>query len=162
MKKYLPRYQDCFVCGDHNKIGLKRRFYVNKSSDELIFEDEVVADITFAKDHEGFKGVVHGGVITALIDEAMGWASTINTKKMYVTAEINVVFIKPARVGEPLKFIGRMIDTKRRVTHNEGVVLNEAGETVVKATGRFYALSDDDTKKVKEYLSFEDAYDVFL
>jgi uncharacterized protein (TIGR00369 family) len=162
LKKYLPGYPGCFVCGKSNEIGLRSRFYIK---DDLPINEEgveVAADITFTKEYEGFKGVVHGGVITALIDEAMGWSSTVKTKLLYVTVNLNVNFIKPVRVGEKLIFKAKMIEDKKRVSLNEGVVVNTKGEILVKASGKFFAMTEEETKRVIGYLSFEDdTHDIF-
>ena len=162
MKKYLPRYSDCFVCGKNNHSGLKRRFYVFAPSDEEI-SDEVYVNIAFPKEYEGFKGVVHGGVITALIDEAMGWSSTIKTALMYVTYDLNITFLKPVPVGQELTFKAWMTEDNKKVTRNEGVVMDADGDVLVKASGRFFALSEEDQKEVIDYLTFdEDTLDLFI
>ena len=60
--KQMKRYPGCFVCGDKNPIGLNVAFY---SDDE-----RVVADYTAGRQFEGYKDVLHGGILSALLDEA--------------------------------------------------------------------------------------------
>ena len=162
MKEYLPTYSRCFVCGKHNLSGLKRRFYVQRGADQFSDNDKIAVRITFSKEHVGFKGVVHGGIITAIIDEAMGWAASINTGRIYVTADLNVRFVKPVMINEELTFIAWMNEDKKRVSLNEGVVINSIGEVLVKSSGKFFAMNEEETKKVVGYLTFEEGtLDIF-
>lgn len=69
MKKKVVRKHNnsgnCFVCGINNPWGLKARFY------EL--EDGTVAALVTAQwEHQSYPQRVHGGVITALLDETLG------------------------------------------------------------------------------------------
>ncbi len=161
MKKYLPTYTGCFVCGKHNDFGLKRRFYV-ADAPETSEKVAVCVEMTFPKEYEGFKGVVHGGIITAIIDEAMGWASTVKTTLMYVTADLNVRFVKPVKVGEALTFKGWLVKNRRKMTVNEGVVISADGEILVKASGKFFALSEAESREVNDYLHYEEGtYNLF-
>ena len=161
MKKYLPTYPDCFVCGKDNNIGLKRRFTVECAPKQGLNDFEVVTEITFTKEYVGFNGIVHGGVVTALIDETMWWAAAVKTSLSFVTAELNVKFIKPVRVDERLTFKGKIVENKKKMTVNEGVVIDSKGDVLVRAMGKFFAMSEEESKKVIEHLAFEkDTYSV--
>jgi hypothetical protein len=82
----------CFGCGSRNSIGLK-----------LIFEqDGEVTRTTFvgAPEHQGWKGVIHGGLLATLLDEAMGqwlWARKIVT----MTAEMTTRYRTATPAMEP-------------------------------------------------------------
>ncbi len=83
----------CFGCGRQNPIGLKMTF----------FEDgeQVWAPWSPLREHQGYEGIVHGGLITTVLDEVMGWA--IYVRKLWaVTGTINVRFRKPVRIGDDL------------------------------------------------------------
>jgi uncharacterized protein (TIGR00369 family) len=162
LKKYLPRYPDCFVCGNNNVIGLKRRFYVDMSPTGEVKRDEVMTDIIFTKEYIGFEGVVHGGVITALIDESMWWAATVKTKHMYVTADLNISFLRPVKVGEELTFKGRFVRSVKKLAICEGEAVNGSGEAFLKAKGRFFVMDDSLREKLIECLDFtEDTLNIF-
>jgi len=64
-KLALPYTRDCFVCGAHNPHGLRLRFRREG--------DEVRADFTPQTQHAGFRGIVHGGILSTVLDEAMFW-----------------------------------------------------------------------------------------
>jgi acyl-coenzyme A thioesterase PaaI-like protein len=115
----------CFGCGHDNPIGLKLRFYEEG--------DRVWAPWTPCREHQGYEGIVHGGLITTVLDEVMGWAIYIR-RLWAVTGTINVRFRKPVRVGVPTRGIawvekvsGRKVDVRAQLVQSEdGVVLADA------------------------------------
>jgi len=104
-------YSGCFVCGDENIHGLKARFFY----DGRRARTEVVASETF----EGYPGILHGGVVSALLDEVMIKA-ILALDKYAVTAEITVSFKIPVKTGDRLTFAGWITKSKNRVLFCEG------------------------------------------
>src|SRR5688572_1186580 len=88
----------CFGCGIENPIGLKLKFESSGGG--------VVANFTPAKEHQGFANLVHGGILSALMDEAMAHAVLSRNLKA-VTGKMEVTYKKPTRIGEPLTVQGR-------------------------------------------------------
>ncbi len=83
----------CFGCGSENPIGL----HLN-----VCFDGEaLVADFTPQKAHQGYADVMHGGIMSAILDEMMGKLLAL-TGRASVTAEIAVRFRRPVRVGQRL------------------------------------------------------------
>jgi acyl-coenzyme A thioesterase PaaI-like protein len=58
-------YGNCFVCGKNNPGGLQLSFEIDKERQTL--KTTFVASPTF----QGWDGIVHGGIISTLLDEAM-------------------------------------------------------------------------------------------
>ena len=118
----------CFACGQLNPGGLHLEFEVSR--------DRAEARYTARQRHQGYDGLVHGGVVTALLDEAMGWA-IFHQGIWGVTARIAVAFRQPVKVGEELRVVGdvarmrsRAIETRGTVSRtSDGVVLAEADAT---------------------------------
>ncbi|NKB68847.1 MAG: hypothetical protein GKR89_17415 [Candidatus Latescibacteria bacterium] len=83
----------CFACGVRNDTGLHLHF------------EEVSGDIVtrFQPEarHQGFQGIVHGGILSTLLDEVMAHV-LIRAGKKAVTARMEVQFKRIARVGEAL------------------------------------------------------------
>lgn len=96
----------CFACGQDNPQGLKLRFEINPDS-------SVATRFTPDRRFQGYKNILHGGIITTLLDEVMAQA-VIAQKIMAVTAKIEVNFKKPVRIGAPLIITGRLLDKKGR------------------------------------------------
>jgi acyl-coenzyme A thioesterase PaaI-like protein len=60
-----PNSRMCFVCGIDNPIGLHLAFYTDD-------EGRCIAHFRPKPAHQGYPGQLHGGVISSLLDEAMG------------------------------------------------------------------------------------------
>jgi uncharacterized protein (TIGR00369 family) len=89
---FLPAYDGCYVCGQSHPRGLRIRFGAEAGG-------QVHAD--FRPDHTqtGYEDVVHGGVISALMDELLGWAIVLRTGRMCCTGELTVQFLRPVHAG---------------------------------------------------------------
>lgn len=120
----------CFGCGDLNPCGLK-----------LVFAregDGVTADFMPRPQDEGFFGVVHGGIVTTLLDEAMAWAA-FATGTWAVTAKLDVRFRQPVHVGVAVRVSARVVRARGRLIEASGEVRSTAdGELLAEATGAFF------------------------
>lgn len=121
----VNRFEDnrhCFVCGEHNESGLNLDWWFNEDESHLL--TEFVPD----ERYQGWRGVVHGGIVTAVLDEIM--VNYIILKGVgVVSARLNVRFREPARVGESMRFSGtaermrgRLYEGTSRCTQNGNVV----------------------------------------
>ena len=106
MKKQ-PTSRMCFVCGESNPAGVHVRFYEQE-------DGSVLARFTGADQHQGYPGRMHGGVITAILDEAIGRAMMIgNDDNVWgVTVEMNVRFRRPVPLEVELTAVGRITGEK--------------------------------------------------
>ncbi len=145
--KNLPRYKKCFICGKENPYGLDVVF---KTDGESIF-----ADVRFKEHHIGFENRVHGGIITGILDEAMGWACTVKTKRMYFTVELKVRF---KRAVEPFKdylVVAYHTGEKHGICSAKGELKEKNGKVVAYAQGSYYPLTQDYQKRVLAQLHHE-------
>jgi uncharacterized protein (TIGR00369 family) len=137
----IKRYSNCFVCGDRNESGLKVDFFY----DQGISKAEFIADERF----QGYKNILHGGIISALLDEVMIKA-VIAEDLLVVTAEIEVKFLKPVKIGEKLFLEGKVVKEKGKIFKTEGVVRNLSGETVATGKGKFFKITEEMQKILEE------------
>lgn len=100
--------QNCFGCSPKNKSGLQMKFYTTEK------KKSVVSWLTVPEHLCGWSNLVHGGIISTMLDEAMGWVALIILKKLAVSKSITVDFIKPVVIGKEIRVEGR-VDT----TNNE-------------------------------------------
>ena len=128
LMKEVMKYKNCFVCGDQNIHGLKAKFYFDG---EKAFT-EVPAEDCF----EGYKGIYHGGVTAALLDEVM--IKAILALGIYVvTAEMTVKYLKPVPVGERLTFTGKQTKNKGKLYFCVGEVTGQDGTVYAAASGKY-------------------------
>jgi acyl-coenzyme A thioesterase PaaI-like protein len=114
----------CFGCGQNNPIGLKLRFTKDG--------DTCRAEFIPSKAHQGWPGVVHGGILTCLLDEAMSYAAYFEGVNC-LTASMQIRFRQPVNVEEPLVITAsitknrrKLIETKARACLKDGTVVAES------------------------------------
>ncbi len=122
----------CFVCGEHNPDGLHLKIeYPEPGRCRAVF----VPDRRF----QGWKDILHGGIISTLLDEALAHAYGGRTRgagEAAVTAELIVRFKKPVRIGEPVILEGRVLSVSGRVIECESTLSSTAGGVLASASGK--------------------------
>jgi len=128
----FENYGKCFVCGENNQGGLRLSFEIDKEKQTI--KTTFIGDPVF----QGWDGIVHGGIISTLLDEAMAKLSCelgYNT----VTATLDIRFKNPAPIFEPLHVYGeisevnnRLVKAKARVVKEDGTVLAEGISTLIR------------------------------
>jgi acyl-coenzyme A thioesterase PaaI-like protein len=82
----------CFACGERNPEGLKLVFNWDGEALRAFFTPQ--------KFHQGYKDIVHGGIISTVLDECMAQVAIKKTEKMAATAGFRVRFREALMVGE--------------------------------------------------------------
>jgi uncharacterized protein (TIGR00369 family) len=141
----LPNYAGCFVCGHANPHGLAVRFRREG--------DAVVGRFVPGEEHQGYPGRVHGGVLSALLDEVMVWAPTVRMGRFCVAAEISVRFVRPASLAAPLMVRGEMTADRGRLWDAKAEIRDESGALIARATGTYFPISAEETAAILEGLS---------
>ncbi len=78
---------------------------------------------------------IHGGMMSLVIDEAIGWAVvSLNTENHYTTLNLNVDFLYAIREGERLRAIAEVIRSGKKIIHVECRVYNMEEQLLAKAT----------------------------
>ncbi len=122
----------CFGCGEQNPIGLRLKFFRRDGA--------VVATFSPRQTHEGYIHMMHGGIVSTLLDEAMSWA-VIDGGHLAVTAKMEVHFRKPVPVDAPLTVIGRVDRDRRRAIEASGELRDATGILLASANGIFMRVS---------------------
>ncbi len=99
-----PSSRSCFVCGRENRAGLRARWESDRRA------GEVRAEIAIPERFNGYPGVVHGGVVTALLDEAMARTALVEGgfEDLMVTARMEVAFRQPVPTATPVTVVARL------------------------------------------------------
>jgi uncharacterized protein (TIGR00369 family) len=90
--------------------------------------------------HAGYAGIVHGGVISALLDECLAWACAVTMHAYCVTGSLDLRFITPAAIGETLEFAAWSVDSWGRYVRAEGEVRTAQRKLVASAAATFVTL----------------------
>ncbi len=126
--KELRDNQSCFVCGRMNPSGLQVDFEIDREA------GSIKAKFTPLSHHQGYEGIIHGGVLSALLDEAMVKLA-FGLGIPAVTAEINVKFRSPAAPGEELLVTGRLKKRSHRLIEAEAEIMHNA-KLIAEAKGK--------------------------
>jgi len=97
-----PSSRMCFICGVENPVGLKLRIYE--------IEPGMVESRYTAPPHfQGYPGILHGGIIAAILDEVSGRAlmGTGDKPRFMFTAKLEVIYRKNVPIGKPLRLVGK-------------------------------------------------------
>jgi acyl-coenzyme A thioesterase PaaI-like protein len=108
----------CIVCGPDHPHGLRLKF-------DLASDGSVGAHWTPAEDWQGFRGIIHGGIIGMVLDEAM--AKAVAAVGIALTGELRVRFRHPVAPGEDLRIRGWIVERTRRVIKAEATLTTVDG-----------------------------------
>lgn len=149
----LPWTKTCFVCGVDNPKGLHLRSRVEG--------DRVVLTHVTRESELGYRHLVHGGISMTLLDEVMTWAAILTLKGSCVAAELTVRLKQPVAVGQSLRVEGWITSAKKRLTLAEGRVLDDRGEVLATATGKYVPMpGDGHALCVKDFVESREAMDL--
>jgi acyl-coenzyme A thioesterase PaaI-like protein len=132
MKNSLQDDNYCFVCGEENPLGLRLKFSLHNST--------VTAEFVPQKVHQGYKDIVHGGIITTVLDEAMVKAALLQGMPA-MSAEITVRFRNTLFAGERT-IVKALIAKKNRKIIEASAVLKKTDNTII-AEGQAKLLRKD-------------------
>ena len=99
-------YPMCFACGKQNPIGLKMTFEMD--------EKECVSYFTPKPEHQSYNGMMHGGLISVLLDEIMGHYLFCMEGMPAYTAKMELRYRQPLKIGEEVKCVGTRVKQKGR------------------------------------------------
>lgn len=124
MKQQLEDNHYCFICGENNPSGLQLKF--------SLLNGTVQTEFIPQKNHQGYKNIVHGGIISALLDEAMVKAALLQGMPA-VTAEITVRFKNPLVTGEKSIVEAQIATTHKRIIETSAVMRTSDGTLIAEA-----------------------------
>ena len=138
----LPHTSGCLVCGRDNAYGLKLSLFVDPAN------GLVHVDFSPRPMHVGFQGVVHGGVLATIIDEAMVWAATWANKRFCLCGEMSVRFRRPAEVGEALHLEARVEFSRPKLVQTMATIRTREGSVVAAGEGKYVPMPLENSQKV--------------
>ena len=134
----------CFGCGKGNPIGLKLAF---------VWDGETAtAEFTPTEVHQGWAGIMHGGLMQALLDEALSYAAHFNGLHC-VTAEMQSRLKRPAAIGETLVIISSVKSKNRKLVRTQATITLRDGTLVADGAGTHFVFPEkafEEFKKIRK------------
>lgn len=121
----------CFACDQDNPIGLKLKFTWDGET--------AIAQFSPTEFHQGWQGILHGGIIYTLLDEAMAYVAyfqNLNT----VTAKSEVRFKQAVSIHEPLLISATTTRRTRKLLETKAVISLKDGTEVAEGSAVLYVL----------------------
>ncbi|HKJ31644.1 MAG TPA: PaaI family thioesterase [Balneolales bacterium] len=130
----LPNSDDCFGCGLNNPYGLQLKLFYEEDA-------SVTAEFTPRKEYNGWNDLLHGGIISTVLDEVMSWALLANGIRA-VTSKMEIKFRNPAMIGNSFTAKGTIINKRSKVYQVKGVLYYD--DTIIaEATSTYMNMPKD-------------------
>jgi uncharacterized protein (TIGR00369 family) len=127
----------CLVCGVENTAGLKARFFELENGD-------LAGVFSPRPEHQSYPGRLHGGIVSAILDETIGRAVNIaDTHTWGVTVELTVKFRKPVPLDDEVRVFGRITRDSSRLFEGTGEVVLRDGSVAAEARGKYLKMPLD-------------------
>ena len=119
----------CFGCGPANPIGLHLDFYVAE-------DQSVVCMPVVAANFEGPPGLLHGGIIATLLDEAMSKAVRVRGLTA-MTRKMDVEYLRPVPSATAIRIVGKLVRSEGRKHWTEAQLFDDKLKILATAKGLF-------------------------
>ncbi len=145
MKGLLPGYKTCFFCGPATG-GLTL---------ELKYEDgKAFCEFTAAEKFQGYNGMLHGGIVSGILDEVMWWTAFMNTKISLVTWKIETEFKRPISCGMSYRASGELVRIAHRTYYVSGLIADADGKVCARANASFREAKDISLEQIARHLDY--------
>jgi len=117
----------CFACGSENKDGLQLSF-------RSLEDGKMCTEFIPSQKFQGFKDILHGGIMAVLMDETMIHLAFAKGEKV-VTARLEVKLRKPARIGEKIVVTAELLSDSGRRLELSAEAKGPGGELLAEGKG---------------------------
>lgn len=142
----LPRTNGCLGCGPGNPYGLRLNLRVDPNT------GIVTVPFSPAQEHIGFEGIIHGGLLATVLDEAMVWAATWSGKRFCVCGELSVRFRAAASVGSKLTVEAKVEYSRPKLIQVAATVRTPSGGVIAAGEGKYVPLAPDQNERMMRTL----------
>lgn len=133
--------KDCFVCGTYNEGSLNTKFYELENGDLMSIS-------TPTKIHQSYPDRMHGGVISAILDEIIGRAIMILEPETWgVTVELNIKYKKPVPLDKQVKAVARINRNTRLLFEGTAEIVLEDGSIAATGHAKYVKMTYDKMEK---------------
>ena len=124
----------CFACGKENPIGLKLDFSMQ--------EGKCVARKVVPREYQGYEGIVHGGILTTMLDEVMVKCLILSGGGQAVTAKLEIRYRQPTPVGEMLTISGWEESRKKNFVRMKAAIALPDGTVTAEGTAQMALMEE--------------------
>ncbi len=128
---------ECFACDPDNLVGLRLSFF---HDDEAA---TVQSEFTLGPSYQGAPRFVHGGLLLAILDEAMAWAAIALAERFAVSRTSKASFRRPVMIDVPHRVEAVVEDHDDASVTALARILNPDGKRCAEATARLVVLSEE-------------------
>ena len=122
-----PNSDQCFVCGRQNPKGLYLAFYDDG-------DHTVITHCNLSEDYQGYPGVVHGGIVAAVLDEVIGRVALIGDHHHFrMSVRLQIKYRHPVPTRTDLKAVGRIVRLNGRLGKAVGEIQLPDGSVAAEA-----------------------------
>jgi uncharacterized protein (TIGR00369 family) len=125
----------CFGCGGANADGMQLTFEQDEAN------RRIVGKFVMGPRYQGGGGMLHGGIIAMLLDEAMGKVCRFRSARA-VTAEMNIDFVKPIRVDQEITVEAFETAQRGRNLFHWGEIRDAEGQLLARCRARFVVIGE--------------------
>ncbi|MBI2851865.1 MAG: beta-phosphoglucomutase family hydrolase [Chloroflexi bacterium] len=113
---------------------------------------EARAEFTPSEVHQGWQGIIHGGIIVSLLDEAMTYAALFEGN-MCVTAELQARLKRPVPVNESLVVTASVVKRTKKLLTSRATLSSKGGDVVAEGTSTQFIAGPSDVRANPEAMS---------
>jgi uncharacterized protein (TIGR00369 family) len=130
----------CFGCGDLNSKGLRLAFRLEDGAAVAEFDPE--------PQHQGYPGLMHGGLVATILDEAMGWA--IYGRGIWaMTARMQVRFRRSVPLDRRLRVSAHVTNERQRLLQARAELRDERGTLLAEGEGAFLRVTPEQGRELE-------------
>jgi len=142
LKQVISRDAHCFGCSQKNHYGLKMKFYTDETT--------LYSWLRTPPHLCGWGGIVHGGVLSTMLDEIMGWSAIYTLRKVVMTKTMTVDYLKPVYIEDKLRVEGKIVEwVNNREVIIEGKLYRDENVLCAQSRGAFAVFSAKTIKRMK-------------
>ncbi len=142
--KQLPTHiwsKDCFCCGTDNLTGLHMHFY--------LCGEYLLSTLTIPGTMRGWDTIVHGGILSTIMDEIMAWTAIFFTKKITFTKQMRTNFIHPIHINSEIKLISWIENNNGKEAEIKAEIYDSKGRLSTEGLGTYVLFSEKLATKLK-------------
>jgi uncharacterized protein (TIGR00369 family) len=142
LKPVISRDAHCFGCSQRNSHGLKMKFYTDETT--------LYSWLSVPPHLCGWEGIIHGGVLSTMLDEIMGWSAIYTLRQVVMTKSMTIDYLRPVYIEDKLRVEGKVVEkVSDREVIIEGKLYKEGDVLCAQTRGTFAVFTTSAIKRMK-------------